>query len=169
MPIIIANRKFEQTLDCPKIYVGRPNALGNPFPTKRNRFTEKIYSTEESLKLYRKWLWHKIKTGDGQVLSALTEIRQLSAHSDIALVCWCVDENGDGECHAKIIKSCVEWMCQGERKASEIYCSYCEKPIDTDKFEYVSEGKKYSAHESCEKDEQESFFEMLTEISRGNI
>lgn len=103
--IRIGNKKFKY--DGKTFYVGRPSPLGNPFPTKRNSFTEKIYTVEESLKLYRRWLWSKIKEKDAAVLSALETIANAE---EITLLCWCVDENGNGECHARTIVECLEWM-----------------------------------------------------------
>lgn len=104
--IRIGNKKFNY--DGQKVfYVGRPSPLGNPFPTKRNSFSEKIYTVADSLKLYKKWLWEKIKSKDAAVLDALEEIAEAE---EITLLCWCVDADGKGECHARIIIECVEWL-----------------------------------------------------------
>lgn len=107
--ILIGNKKYERLYQQKTFYVARPSALGNPFAVKRSKFSEDVFTPDVALKLYKDWLWSKIVAKDVSVLKALNEINKLSAIG-VVLLCWCVNENGVGDCHARIIKDCVLWM-----------------------------------------------------------
>jgi len=57
--IRITNRGFKGK----GIYIGRSkhgNVFGNPYPVKKSKFSEKVYSLKESLKLYRNYFEEKV-------------------------------------------------------------------------------------------------------------
>ncbi len=91
------------------IYIGRAmpglpgSVLGNPFKIGRDG------TREESLVKYRRWLWEQINLKN-EVYLELRRIAELTAHGDIALLCWCAPK----PCHAEIVKRAVEWMCSIE-------------------------------------------------------
>lgn len=117
--IYINNLKYAQHITtAQKFYVGRPSKLhpfsplGNPFAAKNSKLQGviKVASDAEAVQLYRKWLWLQIKNKNNSVLGELIKIKAAAEKGDVTLVCWCVDENGVGVCHARIIKSAVEWL-----------------------------------------------------------
>ena len=92
------------------IYVGRamPNtsvsALGNPFKVKPHG----VYERDESIRLYRRWLWEQMRSGAGGVYEEMLHLKQLAGQGDLTLICWCAP----AACHADVIKACLEWMLQ---------------------------------------------------------
>lgn len=116
--INIGNKTLPETITAEhSYYVGRPSPLGNPFPIKKSKFSTKIYSLEESLDLYKKWLWNELKNkgAKSDATKALVALAKLSKTEDITLVCWCVDENENGACHAKIIRGAIQWLNNGKK------------------------------------------------------
>lgn len=111
MKIEIGNKKFEAAYDGTKIYVGRPSPLGNPFAAKNS--TIAIYSVQndkDAVELFRRYLWKKIKEQNQAILNALDDISRKAQKGKVTLLCWCVDRNGIGICHAHTIKKAVEWL-----------------------------------------------------------
>lgn len=102
--IQIVNKKYYKEKG---IYIGRPSFLGNPFPVKKSKFVDKIYSIDESLVLYKKWLWKQIQDRNQLVLRELYAIMKIE---NATLICWCVDKKGNGRCHGFIIRDCILWM-----------------------------------------------------------
>lgn len=85
------------------IYIGRGSSYGNPYLTKKSKFPGKIYSVEESLKLY-----------ENDLLSGLIDISPLVNHVKewdiITLDCFCINANikkdydfSNPKCHGEII------------------------------------------------------------------
>ncbi len=58
---------------------------------------------------YRKWLWGKVKRGEGKEWDELIRLLGLlrSGH-ELKLVCWCAPQ----KCHGDVIKACLLWMLQ---------------------------------------------------------
>lgn len=105
--IQIVNKKYYKGLNGIYIGRGKNSPLGNPYPTKPSKFIKEIYSSEESLKLYRIWLWQQIKSRNQLVL---TELEKIATMDNVDLICWCVDKKGKGRCHGFIIRDCILWM-----------------------------------------------------------
>ena len=80
-------------------YIGRPSALGNPYPVNTWR-DRKLAITS-----YENWLEDMIKDDRPSVEAALLEIlRILKVHGKVNLVCWCSPDS----CHGDIIKKHLE-------------------------------------------------------------
>ncbi|MCD6262331.1 MAG: DUF4326 domain-containing protein [Deltaproteobacteria bacterium] len=91
------------------IYIGRPSRYGNPYPTKRSRFSSKIYPLHESLKLYSKLV------EEGKMDISRLEMQYVK-DGFLILDCWCID---------KIVSSLEDvnpdsWRCHGEILAYHI-------------------------------------------------
>lgn len=103
--IFVKNRK---TYKGAGIYVGRAmpaicgSVLGNPYKVKPHG----AYELDESLCLYRRWLWQHLRSETGAVYGELLRLKRLAKQGDLTLICWCEP----APCHANIIKSCLEWM-----------------------------------------------------------
>ena len=90
------------------VYVGRPSPFGNPFPIKKSKFSNRVYSLEESLKLYEKHFRENLlRSGE---LKGLVERYKKEGY--LELDCWCVDRDissseevgvEECRCHAEII------------------------------------------------------------------
>lgn len=102
--INIGNVKYDYSGET--YYIGRPSILSNPYPTKKSKFSDKIYSSDESLRLYKRWLWNKIQSKDTLILKTLKNL----ASKDITILCWCVDKQGKGNCHGFIIRDAVDYL-----------------------------------------------------------
>ncbi len=92
------------------VYVGRGrgNIFGNPYPVKASRYSDKVYSLRESLKLYREYFEKKVKNS--------YEFKKLVAKFQqegyVELSCWCINKEikskedidiNNCRCHAEII------------------------------------------------------------------
>lgn len=81
------------------IRVDRSTPLGNPFPLN-------LYTRQESIAKYRRWLWSKIQYQDTQVIDALNKIVRCALLKDtVILGCWCKPK----ACHGDVVKACVDW------------------------------------------------------------
>lgn len=86
----------------PWIYVGREyggrkaSPLGNPFSRHDHG--------DDAIPLYKRHLWAKMKGRDPAVLRALGEITP-----EHHLVCWCVNQQGYGQCHAHVVAAAWDW------------------------------------------------------------
>jgi len=91
------------------VYIGRPSRYGNPYPTKRSRFSTKTYPLQESLKLYSELV------EEGKMDISRLELQYVT-DKFLVLDCWCID---------KIISSLEDvdpssWRCHGEVLAYHI-------------------------------------------------
>lgn len=95
------------------IYVGRAmpklagSALGNPYKVKPHG----THELDESLRLYRHWLWRHVQSETGEAYAELQRLKGLAGRGDLVLICWCAP----APCHADIIKICLEWMMKNNR------------------------------------------------------
>ncbi|RUM32402.1 MAG: hypothetical protein DSY42_01155 [Aquifex sp.] len=93
------------------VYIGRNkygNVFGNPFPVKRSKFSEKVYSLRESLELYRKYFEEKvIKSREFKEL-----VERYKTEGYLELDCWCINKTvrniedvdlNNCMCHGEII------------------------------------------------------------------
>lgn len=95
---ILNAKHYRNRNDIPQpwVYVGREFAgfraspLGNPFTSSQHG--------SQAVPKYAEWLRAKVEAGDQPVISALASLTD-----DTHLVCWCVDEHGVGDCHARVV------------------------------------------------------------------
>jgi hypothetical protein len=85
-------------------YVGRGTALGNPFKVK----PWGPYEKGTTLPLYEEWLRQQIAERNVEVIDMLNRLARYAKKGDLILVCHCVDEKGNGVCHAQIIQQILE-------------------------------------------------------------
>lgn len=94
------------------VYCGRAfrdypaSVLGNPYPVGND--PEKHYTSRESLRLYRHWLWDHIRLED-EVFYALKSLTE-----DSVLGCWCVEDDQPEDC----LKGCETCHCHIVVKAA---------------------------------------------------
>ena len=90
------------------VYVGRPSPFGNPFPTRRSKFSDRVYPLEESLKLYEEHFRENL-LGSREFKELVERYKE---EGYLELDCWCTDREirSSGEvkveecrCHAEII------------------------------------------------------------------
>lgn len=81
------------------VYVGKGSVLANPF-----------HGQENSLDLYRKWLWRQMQAANpaGLVVARLRD--DIVNGKKYALECWCAPN----PCHADIIKAALDWAVDRE-------------------------------------------------------
>ncbi|AMM40702.1 hypothetical protein HS1_000898 [Candidatus Desulfofervidus auxilii] len=80
MGIKITNQGFKGK----GIYIGRPSPYGNPYPTKKSQFSDKVYSLKESLRMYAK------KVDKGEIdISELVE--KYKNEGSLVLDCFCTN------------------------------------------------------------------------------
>lgn len=101
-------------------YVGRPSPLGNPFVIGRHG------QRSECIERFRQWLWgivnKPLEAMDAAEQAAWFELMKLkqaaernhAAGADLNLLCYCKPL----ACHADVIKGCLEWMMETERKVA---------------------------------------------------
>ena len=99
------------------VYVGRPSPFGNPFPTRKSKFSDEVYSLEESLELYRKHFEENL-LGSREFGELVERYRK---EGYLELDCWCVDreirrsEEVDMErcrCHAEVIAFYILYLSE---------------------------------------------------------
>ena len=112
--IKVSNRKHYQGTG---IYIGRTvgqlkgSVLGNPFRIKPHG----IYDRNESITLYRRWLWKHVQSRTGVVYDELCRLKNLAESGDITLLCWCKEPDKDVACHGDVVKACIEWLMKNEK------------------------------------------------------
>lgn len=100
--IRVVNRyEIEKASNPRDVYIGRPSALGNPFPidAKNNRAAV--------VNQFEKWLNGKIAADDELVCNELTRIAEMvtdESGKPVRLVCFCAPR----ACHGDIIKKVIE-------------------------------------------------------------
>jgi Domain of unknown function (DUF4326) len=87
------------------VYIGRPSLLGNPYSVRQ-------YGRQEAIRLYRLWLWARIKE-QGEVYAELKRLAELAKQGDLTLICWCAPE----PCHGAMVRRSIEWLNSGEGEA----------------------------------------------------
>ena len=88
-------------------YIGRTNFTASlPGSSLANIFPLSKYSRAESLRLYRQWLWYRIKNKDEAVLSELHRLLGIAQLRTLNLVCFCAPK----PCHGDIISACLTWL-----------------------------------------------------------
>lgn len=114
--IRITNRGFKGN----GIYVGRSrygNVFGNPFPTKRSKFSSRVYTLEESLRLYRKYFEEKVI--NSKEFKRLVERYKEKGY--LELDCWCINKTvrsiedldlNSCRCHGEIIAYYILKECE---------------------------------------------------------
>jgi len=90
------------------VYIGRPSVFGNPFPTKRSKYSTKVYTLRESLSLYKRHFESKI-LHSAEFRSLVEEYRK---RGYLELDCWCINKTvtsiedidmDNCKCHGEII------------------------------------------------------------------
>lgn len=76
------------------VYIGRPSALGNPYPRKKNE------PRGSTLDRYRKYLQKKIKENDPDIVGELNRLADIAEQGDLYLGCWCTPN----PCHGDVIR-----------------------------------------------------------------
>lgn len=100
------------------VYVGRRvgkrkgSLLANPFKVKPHG----SYERDESIALYRSWLWKKVRNKSGEVYQEILHLKQKAERGNLVLLCWCKQPDKEVACHADVIKSCIEWLIKEEQE-----------------------------------------------------
>ena len=95
-------------------YIGRSKNLrlgifGNPFPTKPSKFSKRIYTLEESLFLYRKWVEEQLRSNPIFKEEFQKLIKSLKEKGEVILDCWCADcvietpNHIPSKCHGEVL------------------------------------------------------------------
>lgn len=91
-------------LPAGSIYIGRwhkvmgvASALSNPYPLRE-------YG-DETIPLYRRWLWDRIQERNTLVMTAFREIKE-----DSYIVCFCKRPDGTGICHGDTVVKTWEYL-----------------------------------------------------------
>lgn len=104
-PIKIVNRK---TYKGHSEYIGRtmPGLAGSPLANQYKIQPHGAYTREESVSLYRRWLWQEIKKRQGPAYLELLRLIALAKNQDLVLSCWCDPEL----CHGTPIKNAIAFL-----------------------------------------------------------
>jgi hypothetical protein len=106
--IKVANKKtLTQELGFTDIYIGRPSALGNPYPMSTEH-TRKVVC-----ELYHRWLWKQMQIAwrepdtQNSVWNELKRIALLvKSGKNVRLICFC----SPAACHGNSIVKAVNWL-----------------------------------------------------------
>lgn len=80
------------------VYIGRPSALGNPYPVE-------TYGREPCIAKYETFICHAIEDGNKKIVAELDHIAHMVLDGrDVNLVCWCAPS----PCHGNVIKRIIE-------------------------------------------------------------
>ena len=82
--VIITNFGFKSHLG---IYIGRGSKFGNPFPIKKSKYSSKIYSLDESLRLYNSHFLQNIRNS----VEWENLIKEFKKNKTITLNCFCIN------------------------------------------------------------------------------
>lgn len=93
--VTIGNRKNTRRKGALHFYIGRPTALGNPYPISKH------VTRDTAIMLYGAWIEHPEPRAE-RVLAELTE--HLRQGQDIELVCYC----SPAPCHGDKVKQELE-------------------------------------------------------------
>ena len=104
--ITIKNKK---TYKGDGTYVGRPNALGNPFEIGRDG------GRREVIEKYRKWLTDEIRRDNAGMWMFVSLFDEVHEKGELILICWCAPK----ECHADVIK---EFLMEAWEELSRDEC-----------------------------------------------
>ena len=98
--ILIENKRHPLTSNAPRVYVGRPSALGNPFGLSNK---DDDASRGRVCEDYRKWLSDAAEADPRvRVRDMLARIATLEReHGTVILQCWCAPKR----CHAEEIRA----------------------------------------------------------------
>lgn len=80
-----------------RVYVGRPSALGNPFPMHTEADRQQV------VQQYRAWLrdqWRRRQPARAE----LERLLEIAKAGPLELVCWCAPR----ACHADVVKAAIE-------------------------------------------------------------
>lgn len=80
-------------------YVGRPSALGNPFPMREESNREMV------VEKYAAWLRQQYRA-NGKVRAELERLLSIAQQQPLELVCFCAPR----KCHADVIKKALTGM-----------------------------------------------------------
>src|SRR5262245_31318768 len=92
--ITVGNKKY----GARGIYVGRPSALGNPFPLHREEERAAV------IRDYENWLAEQLLDPKSPASRELHRLAALARKQDLCLVCFCAPK----PCHADITKRTIE-------------------------------------------------------------
>ena len=92
--ITIGNKKY----GARGIYVGRPSALGNPFPLRCEAERTAV------IRDYEDWLAEQLLDLTSPASVEMSRLAALARKGDLCLVCFCAPK----ACHADIIKRTIE-------------------------------------------------------------
>lgn len=100
-PIVVNRHHYRgKSLPEPWVYIGRGTPLGNVVSRRDT------HSEEEAMRLYRKWLWGRLRVGDRAVLDALRAITP--RHH---LVCSCAPR----ACHGDVVLAAWKWLRERDK------------------------------------------------------
>lgn len=85
------------------VYVGRPSALGNPFPMHNESERDHVIAQ------YRRWLDAQRRTNGAAWREVERLAQQAASGKSLALQCYCAPR----KCHADVIKSAIEYINNG--------------------------------------------------------
>lgn len=86
-------------------YIGRPSPYGNPFPTKKSKYSKEIYTLEKSLKKYESLIRHG-------VINISDLVNKYNKDGKLILDCYCINKTINAhteidldncKCHGEII------------------------------------------------------------------
>jgi hypothetical protein len=98
------------------IYIGRPSALGNPYPMS-GEHTRKVVC-----ELYHQYLWKQMQiawrepAAQNSVWSELKRIALLvKSGVNVRLICWCKQPDIEIACHGDSISKAINWLIETNR------------------------------------------------------
>jgi hypothetical protein len=110
------------------IYIGRPSIWGNPYAVKRSKYSKRIYSLKESLRLYRKYFLRRLMEDKDFREKFCELVEKLRKDKVIKLNCFCTN---------KVIKSYREVDLENCKCHGEMIAYFLLKCVEEDvKFWY---------------------------------
>ena len=95
-------------------YIGRSKNIrlgifGNPYPTKKSKFSKEIYPLQKSLELYAKWIEKQYR--ENPIFKEETDklVRELKEKGEVVLDCFCAnlevasENHKPQKCHGEVL------------------------------------------------------------------
>jgi len=108
--VIITNKGFKCKTGY---YIGRGSVFGNPYPVKKSKYSNKIYTLEESLILYHKYFVENIYNSDEWRKLLI----QFMKNDSVQLNCFCTNKTVTINDYLNWYNNginCRELKCHGE-------------------------------------------------------
>ncbi len=172
----VVNKRY---YNGPGTYIGRGSVWGNDWShlPKSKAIHGGLASVEDAVFHYTDWLVNGLDTQARDLAHALEDGTAAFEHA--VLICYCVDENGNGNCHGKVLAAIATQMEQCNGQTQDVWDEWQAK-LDAKRHLYTPrcEGCEHHAFEfpgaievpndgTCSRCGGTGFFESFVHVYDG--